>query len=327
MKSIRKILKAHYSLAKMFYRRDGSTEIISASGEIMNFDGKSDLYKESFDIISKELDEKTPEEVAEGLITKLSGKYGKRLVQWTVWLNNPEVQDILAIVRREKAKKVVIIYTTTQTNPSKTLVEQACKATGIQIESFSVDNLIFDVVEHRLVFPHRWVKDPEERKAILDGFSIDENSTYKLASISTEDAVCKYYAFPEGALIEIMRPRPSGVMPYYRIVVNMKTKFENETMTLETHKDPVVVPPSERKYTKYMSPSEYAMIINKTANQITKSSAPPQQYLDQPERRLLQISKQMVDDKNSDVVVVRPHINSNKVEHWHLTELVPPKVS
>jgi hypothetical protein len=35
----------------------------------------------------------------------------------------------------------------------------------------------------------------------------------------------------------------------------------------------------------------------------------------------------MVDDQASDVVISRAHINSNKEEHWHLKEMILPKVT
>lgn len=324
MKSTRRILKAHHTLAKMFYRRNGSTSIITADGNEGKFDPKSDLYYLSSRIIASDRDflEKSPSDQESTLIDRLSGVYSGRFVQWTTSLNNPEVQRVLAKAKDLEVDLITVIYTVSQTIPSKTLIDQACKATDIQFESFSVDNLVADIIEHRMVPPHRLVSDPKERAEILKGYSIDEDTLHKLPSITTEDAVCRYYAFPEGSLIEIIRP---GDHIVHRVVTNPKTGLP-DAVDLGPLAAPEVVPVEERRYTKYMSPAEYAMAINQTANQINRNG-PPKDYLERPERRLLQIAKQMVDEGRSDVVIVRPHINSNKVEHWHLNELVPPKVS
>lgn len=331
MKSTRRILKAHYTLAKMFYRRDGSTLIITADGSQGEFDPKVDLFSASSSLLASDpaFTKLLSSDQETTLMERLSGVYGKRFVHWTLSLNNPEVQRVLAAAKEANMDQITVIFTLSQTVPSKSLVDQACKATDIHFESFSVDNLVADIVEHRRVPPHRLVSDPVERAEILAGYSINEENIHKLPSITTEDAVCRYYAFPENGLIEITRPASNGdrtkPVIVHRVVTSPKTVL-SEKIDVDPPKEVEVVPAEERKYTKYMSPSEYAMIINRTANQISKTG-PPQKYLQLRERRLLQISKKLVDDQQSDVVVVRQHINSNKVEHWHLNELVPPKVS
>jgi len=324
MKSIRRILKAHATLAKMFYRRGKGkpVDILLVDGSETKFDLRIDLYALDEEMV---IDEGIQEK---DIIENLSGMYGERLVQWVTSLSNPEVSRVLSLANDQHLGKITVVYTTNQTNPSKTLIEQACKATEISFESFSVSELIADVSEHVLTPPHRLITDSQERRAVLEGFSIDENTLHLLPAIGMDDPVSRYYAFPENGLIEITRPGSSGPVITYRVVVRSRADVSelSSLSALSSLGPPETVPRDQRRFGKYMSPTEYAMAIAKTALELARTSPPPE-YLERKERRIMQVAKNMVDDQKSDVVIVREHINSNKSELWHVGEMVLPNVS
>lgn len=325
---IRKILQAHSVMIKMFFRRDGSWVGKMADGSSLEdqFDPPKDdqdlraKSKEIFDTNSALVLENSIEE--KDLLNELSGIYGSKLVQWVWSLSNNEVQKALGIAASDGIEHITVVWTQTQTAPSKPLIEQAIRASSsLVFESFDLSVLTFDVTEHTRVPKHRLISDPKERKAILDGYSITEETKGLLPALLPSDAVCRYYAFPKESIIEVTRTGAYGPNLAHRVVSDEEPSSYDEPPTKRE-----VVPRSERKFSKYMTPSEYAMAIAATASSIIRS-APPDEYLNSKDLRLLKIAKAMVDDQRSDVAVVRHHINSNKEEHWHLSEMVLPKVS
>jgi len=330
---VRKIIQAHSTLVKMFYRRSKTWSAKMVDGTKMKISppaGKTpaevdrDLRVKSDEIrkINLELAEESHYEERD-VLEAFSGIYGDILVNFVYSLSNNEAQKALGMAADHKLNKITVVWTQTQTAPSKPLIEQAMRATSIFFDSFSVSKLAIDVTEHSWVPNHRLVSDPAERKKILQGYSIDEDSILKLPKLLPSDVICEYFAFPAGSIIEVTRPGPMGPNLVHRVV---SSDSSSDSYDPESAKEKEVVHPDDRKYTKYLTPPEYAMAIAGTASIIAKSEPPPK-YLEGPERRLLKIAKAMVDDQQSDVVIARPHVNSNKEEHWHLGEMVLPKVS
>jgi len=71
-------------------------------------------------------------------------------------------------------------------------------------------SLFVNVTRHKLVPPHRRLTD-QEQSSLLARYHCP---TDKLPVIYVTDPVCRYYDFPVGAIIEILRPDP-----HYRCVV------------------------------------------------------------------------------------------------------------
>lgn len=260
------------------------------------------------------------------VMKNLSGLYGDTLVYFVNALNNAEAQKALGLASEQDIKKITVVWIQTQTPPSKPFIEQAMRATSIFFETFHILHLTFDISEHVLVPKHRLITSPKERKQILEGYALTEASINQLPNLLPTDPVAKYYAFPMGSIVEVTRPGPLGPVLVHRVMsceISTKTSVEDHEAKLFKKE---VIHSSERKYTEYMSPSEYTMAIARTAADIARSE-PPAKYLEGGDLRLLKIAKKMVDDQVSDVVISRAHINSNKEEHWHLKEMVLPKVT
>jgi DNA-directed RNA polymerase subunit H (RpoH/RPB5) len=339
---IKNLIRAHATLVKMFYRRYvkwyGRTIEGVAYHPTKEITSNQDLLDEveTMKAVNTNL-WRTKEYAYREIMEGLSGIYyadGKKteghLIRFMLSLNNEEVKNSIAIASEQKkgsskpkSRNITVIYSLTRTPPSKLFVEQAISAKSLFFEVFSVPELIVDRTEHVTVPPHRLIRDPEERKKILDGYSLTEELIHKLPHLVPTDMVCKYFAFPLGALVEITRPSPNGPNIAHRVVGVEKI---DKVDLIPNISEKEVVSKEDRKTTKYMSPAEYAIAMARTTSMIARSSPPPE-YLESGDHRILQIARRMVDDQNSDIVVVRQQINSNKEEHWKLTEMVLPKVS
>lgn len=330
-KSIQDLVKSHCTLIKMFRRRgDGWWAPMLVSGKKANIpepEDDQDLVRKASSIRETNFSIIEDRRYSEANVMKgLSGLYGDRMVYFVTSLNNGEAQKALGLASEQKINKITIVWTQTQTAPSKPFIEQAIRATSVFFETFYVLNLAFDLTEHRLVPKHRLVSDPSERAEILEGYSLTEETISQLPVLLPHDPVAKYYAFPLGSIVEVTRPLQLGPVLVHRVVgLDTSSKTENTDYDSKLYKRKAV-PPSERRYSNYMTPPEYTMAIARTAADIARGE-PPEEYLKSDDLRLLKLAKKIVDDQASDVVISRAQINSNKEEHWHLSEMILPKVT
>lgn len=79
-----------------------------------------------------------------------------------------------------------------------------------KIEVKSLSSLFINISKHRLVPRHRILNETEVQALLKSLFTTKD----KLPRILLTDPVCRYYDFPIGSIIEIMRPDL-----YYRVVV------------------------------------------------------------------------------------------------------------
>lgn len=97
------------------------------------------------------------------------------------------------------------------------LAEKKPTVTGLSLARLGIavewhPKTILDLLDHALVPPHRRLSPKEAAcvRALVPGIS---------AQLRTDDAVCRYYGFPVGCMVELLITVESvGTMPEYRIV-------------------------------------------------------------------------------------------------------------
>lgn len=107
---------------------------------------------------------------------------------------------------------LIIIYKASITSFAKQFISSDL---NLYVQSFSEKELSFNITQHKLVPKHRKCSS-EEKNEILKKYKTPFKN-YPL--ISHQDAVCRYYAFVPGDLIEITRNSPTaGIYVTYRYV-------------------------------------------------------------------------------------------------------------
>lgn len=86
-----------------------------------------------------------------------------------------------------------------------------------KIETFSFDEMIFNITKHTLVPKHTLISH-EEKRSLCKKFNINEK---RLPQIKSTDPVSRYYGAIPGDVFRIIRPSESTCFStYYRLVVN-----------------------------------------------------------------------------------------------------------
>lgn len=84
---------------------------------------------------------------------------------------------------------------------------------GAQVEIFAVSELLFNLVDHSLVPPHRLLT-AKEREAVFEQYG-----AAGLPRMLLTDPVSRYYGLKRGQVMEIERVNASGFHKVYRIAV------------------------------------------------------------------------------------------------------------
>ena len=121
-----------------------------------------------------------------------------------------QVKDIVQDARGNK--NVIIIHNGTCTSFAKQVIETT---DTLRVETFTVDELSFNVTKHKLVPKHRMLSN-EEKNTLL---CVYNTTCAKLPRIKQNDPVVRYYGAVPGVVFEITRnSETSGITKYYRIV-------------------------------------------------------------------------------------------------------------
>ena len=89
---------------------------------------------------------------------------------------------------------------------------------GIELQIFLLNELQFNITKHVLVPKHELIKDPEEKKRILETYSL--KSIHQLPIILRHDPMAKWLNLKSGDIVRITRPsQTSGVYVSYRCCV------------------------------------------------------------------------------------------------------------
>ena len=109
-------------------------------------------------------------------------------------LNIQGIKDRLSVMKRENAKRAIIIYRTSVTASAKKSLETIDNA----IEIFSLEELQLNITQHRLVPKHERVTEDEKKM-------LESKYKGKLPLILSSDPVVRYYNFLRGEYLRITR--------------------------------------------------------------------------------------------------------------------------
>lgn len=114
------------------------------------------------------------------------------------------IKEFISIMNKEKCLKCIIIYRDSVTSSAKKSLE----IMEYNIELFSINELQFNITEHRLVPLHERVSKEEKE-------NLEQNYKGKLPIILSSDPISRYYYFQRGEYIRITRK--DGTI-HYRVV-------------------------------------------------------------------------------------------------------------
>eukprot|EP00965_Chrysotila_dentata_P234003 6199929-Pleurochrysis_carterae.AAC.1 len=97
---------------------------------------------------------------------------------------------------------------------------------NLYIEFFTYKELVFNVTKHCLVPRHRQLSE-EEKERLVQKYSLSDYRA-QLPRLYTSDAICRYFAFMVGSVIEIERPSGRRHATHYYRVVHDRTKLADE---------------------------------------------------------------------------------------------------
>jgi DNA-directed RNA polymerase I, II, and III subunit RPABC1 len=126
------------------------------------------------------------------------------------------IREYYEIMQDHVIHKAIIIYKQNVTASATTEAYnlQIDKDFPVFIQLFQDTSLIFDITTHELVPKHELLSAAE---AELLCKKFDKSQLPQLKSI---DPVCRYYDFPVGSIVKIIRPsETSGIYENYRLVV------------------------------------------------------------------------------------------------------------
>ena len=121
-------------------------------------------------------------------------------------VNIRHATDLISILAKSKIKNAIIIYGDSVTPSTVKLIDDT---RNVKIQLFNVDELQFNITKHVLQPVFRKITGGEYLE--MKRFSIN-----KFPKMSKHDAICKYYNFNIGDLIEIS---DQNEITRYRLVI------------------------------------------------------------------------------------------------------------
>lgn len=112
-------------------------------------------------------------------------------------LNIDEIQKFVNIMNEDNINHILIMHINNPTPAVKNVIENAPNIKKF-IELFNIDDLQFNITKHILV-PEHILLNKEDTKNFKLKFGID------IPVILNSDSVSKFYNFPKGHIIKIMR--------------------------------------------------------------------------------------------------------------------------
>jgi len=116
------------------------------------------------------------------------------------------VREICEYAKECRCNHFIIVYAETITPFTKTTIANYKADNNCRIETFSANQLQYNITEHTLVPPHR-VLEAEEQGEVLERL---QATLAQLPKIFTSDPVVKWYGARVGQVMEITRPSPDG---------------------------------------------------------------------------------------------------------------------
>lgn len=123
--------------------------------------------------------------------------------------------DLIKKLKSENIKHVILIISSSPSQSVKNIWSNM--AASITIEMFHEDELMYNILRHKLSPKQRLIRSNEEKKKILDLYKVKENA-FPRQDIS--DPVSRFLGAKSRDIIEIIRiSETSGAYLSYRIVV------------------------------------------------------------------------------------------------------------
>jgi DNA-directed RNA polymerase subunit H (RpoH/RPB5) len=121
-------------------------------------------------------------------------------------VNIDTIKEILYKMEQVKIKNCIIIYKESITSSAK----KALDVLDMDIETFHIDRLKYNILHHTLVPKHERVENKHEKKELVKKYGS------QLPMLLRSDAVSRFYNYKKGDLIKITRTNNTVC---YRIVV------------------------------------------------------------------------------------------------------------
>ena len=120
---------------------------------------------------------------------------------------------------KEKCSQELIIVANNKATPK---VASVIGILGYNAQSFSEDELVFNVTKHQLV-PRHCLAGKEEKEKILNTYTMLKDGKVHpelLPGMFTTEPIAKYFNFKVDDVVRVERPRPDGFYDLtYRIVI------------------------------------------------------------------------------------------------------------
>lgn len=124
------------------------------------------------------------------------------------------VKNLQSFVESNNLSHSILFYKDSITAFAKQQLDELKQ--NFKIETFNINEMIFNITKHVLVPPHKLLS-VKEKKDLCKQFKINER---RLPHIKADDPVCRYYGAVPGNVFKITRTSDSTHHSlYYRLVV------------------------------------------------------------------------------------------------------------
>jgi DNA-directed RNA polymerase subunit H (RpoH/RPB5) len=123
----------------------------------------------------------------------------KQIIFFTVPINkfnSDRAKEYISLVHKMGMSHCIVVFTDCVTPMAKKLVQNSV---DIVIELFHIDELQYNITEHRLVPPHIKLPDIEAKE-------FKKNQGLKHPIILRTDPIARFYLYQRGDIIRIVRP-------------------------------------------------------------------------------------------------------------------------
>ena len=142
---------------------------------------------------------------------------GDALVVFSQKQRSLQERDIKTLVElRDNPGQLLILVT--MAPPSENVLKTIKQLSGQKVQLFHIRELQFDIMSHRMVVPHRILKE-DERQKVFELYKTSKPEE-QLPWIDSQDAMAKWYGAMPGDVLEITRHSDTGgASPYWRYCV------------------------------------------------------------------------------------------------------------
>jgi len=152
-----------------------------------------------------------------GVFTKIDKNDGKKIITYYQYfpdqkINSDSIKNYLEVMKDSKVNSGIIIISGKLSQQAKQKVQDINKE--LQIEIFTVNELVVNITEHELV-PKHILLSKEDKDLLLKRYKIKEN---QLPKILVTDPVARYLGLKRGDVVKIIREsETAGRYITYRI--------------------------------------------------------------------------------------------------------------